>query len=363
MKQVRVMLLLIAVITGLFILTGCTNDDPVIQPDADDDSPPLASSINVFNWGEFINPDVLRMFRDETGINVIYETYATNEEMYQRVRTAAGAGFDVLFPSDYMIERMINQGMLARLNWDNIPNAEHIDYRFWDMPFDPNNEYSVPYMWGTFGIMYNTTMVEEPVYSWASLWNPRYTNQIFMYYASRDTMGAALRYLGFSLNSTNIDEVNAARDLLIQQRPLVRAFLGDAIKDMMINRDGALATVFSGDAVWARQDNPDLNFVVPIEGTQIFLDSMVIPSTSTRQREAEMFINFMTHPDIAYLNTTYVMYSTTNATTFAMLPDYMRECLIYWPPDDVFYRLEAFSDLGDFKDEFERAWTEVLAAN
>jgi len=351
-------LCILAIFAGLIFLTGCNDGDAPVAADGRE----LASSINVFNWGEFIDPQVLGMFRDETGITVIYDTYATNEEMYQRIR-AGGSDFDVLFPSEYMIERMINQDMLSPLNWDNIPYASHIDDRFWYMPFDPTNRYSVPYMWGTFGIMYNTTMVYDPVYSWAVLWDERYTNQIFMYYASRDTMGAALRFLGFSLNTTNIDEVNAARDLLIEQRPLVRAFLGDAIKDMMINRDGALATVFSGDAVWAKQDNPDLNFVVPIEGTQIFLDSMVIPSTSTRQYEAEMFINFMTRPDIAYLNTTYVMYSTTNATTFEMLPDYMRYCTIYWPPDDVFYRLEAFADLGDFKDQFERAWTEVLAAN
>jgi len=353
------MFLLLVVVGGL-MLTGCTSNEPSVQPG--DDTPALASHINVFNWGEFIDMEVLRIFREETGIQVRYETYATNEEMYQRVRTG-GSDFDVLFPSDYMIERMITQGMLAPLNWDNIPNAEHIDERFWYMPFDPNNQYSVPYMWGTFGIMYNTTMVHEPVDSWEILWNPIYANQIFMYYASRDTMGAALRMLGFSLNSTSIDEVNMARDRLIEQRPLVRAFLGDAIKGMMINGDGALATVFSGDAVWAKQDNPDLNFAIPREGAQIFLDSMVIPATSTRQLEAEMFINFMTRPDIAYLNTRYVMYSTTNATTFEMLPDYMRECQIYWPPYEYFYRLEAFADLGDFKDVFERAWTEVLAAN
>jgi len=357
MKKRSMVLLFVVVVAGL-LLIGCSNNE---SAGAESDSD-LASFINVFNWGEFIDPDVLGMFRDETGITVRYSMYASNEEMYQRIR-AGGADFDVLFPSDYMIERMINQGMLARLNWDNIPNAEHIDERFWHMPFDSHNQYSVPYMWGTFGIIYNTTMVHEPVYSWDILWNPTYANLIYMYDASRDTMGAALKRLGFSLNTTNIDEVHAARDSLIEQRPLVRAFSGDQIKDFMIMGSGALATVFSGDAVWARQDNPDLNFVVPIEGTQIFLDSMVIPATSTRQREAEMFIDFMTRPDIAYLNTRYVMYSTTNATAFAMLPDYMRYCEIYWPPEDAFDRLEAFMDLGDFKEEFERAWTQVLVAN
>ena len=346
MKRVRVFLLIIMVAIGLSVLTGCSDNQP---------------QINVFNWGEFIYMPVLRMFTEETGIRVVYDTYATNEEMYQRI-LAGGADFDVLFPSDYMIERMALAGMLAPLNWDNIPNRVYIDERFWDMPFDPHNRYSVPYKWGTFGIMYNTTKVDVPVYSWDILWNPRFAGEIFMYYASRDTMGAALKRLGFSLNTTCIDEVHAARDSLIEQGPLVRAFLGDGIRDRLVRGDGMLGTVFSGDALWARVDNPDINFVVPIEGTQIFLDSMVIPATSTRQNEAEMFINFMTRPDIAYLNTRYTRYSTTNAAAFVKLPDYMRECTIYWPPEEIFPKLEAFVDLGDFKEDFERAWTEVMVA-
>ena len=355
----RVCMCLIVVTAALLLLAGCRESGATADTD---DSTELAASINVFNWGEFIYMPVLRMFQDETGIRVIYDTYATNEEMYQRIRDG-GSDFDVLFPSDYMIERMINAGMLARLNWDNIPNRQYVDDRFWDMPFDPLNQYSVPYKWGTFGIMYNSAMVDVPVYSWDILWDPAFANEIFLYYASRDTMGAALKRLGFSLNTTNIDEVNAARDSLIELRPRVRAWLGDGIRDRMVRRDGKFGTVFSGDALWARQDNPDLNFVVPIEGTQIFLDSMVIPSTSTRQREAEMFINFMTRPDIAFLNTMYTMYSTTNAAALAKLPDYMRECEIYWPTDEIFERLEAFVDLGDFKEDFERAWTEARAAN
>jgi len=355
----RVCVVLSVIVVSLLLLAGCRGQDAAVD---NGDTAQFAPSINVFNWGEFIYMPVLSMFEDETGIRVIYDTYATNEEMYQRIRDG-GSDFDVLFPSDYMIERMANAGMLARLNWDNIPNREHIHDKFWDMPFDPYNQYSVPYKWGTFGILYNTTMVDVPVYSWNILWDPNFANQIFMYYASRDTMGAALKRLGYSLNSTNIDEVNRARDSLIEQRPLVRAFLGDGIRDRMVRRDGALGTVYSGDALWARQDNPDLNYVVPIEGTQIFMDSMVIPITSTRQLEAEMFINFMTRPDIAELNTLYTMYSTTNATAVARLPAYMRDCEIYWPPDEIFYRLEAFTDLGDFKEDFERAWTEARAAN
>jgi len=335
--------LLLAVVLGM---SACQSDQP---------------TINVFNWGYFIDPQVLTMFEDETGIRVVYEEYDSNEAMYARV-LQGGSDFDVLFPSEYMIERMINQGMLAQLNWDNIPYASHIDERFWDMPHDPRNQYSVPYMWGTFGILYNTTMVTGPVYSWDVLWDEQYANQIFMYNASRDSMGVALKRLGFSLNSTNMEEIEAARDLLIEQMPLVRAYLGDPMRDRMVTGDGALGVIYSGDALWAIEDNPDLNFVVPVEGTQLFLDSMVIPATTTRQEYAEAFINFMTRPDIAYLNTRFIMYSTTNATTFEMLPDYMRNCTIYWTPDYLFDRLESFVDLGDFKETFERAWTEVLAS-
>ena len=318
-------------------------------------------TINVFNWGSFIDPEVLDIFTQETGIRVIYNTYATNEEMYYRIRDGRES-FDVLFPSDYMIYRMIAEGMLAPLNWDNIPNAEYIFDQFWYLDFDPGNRYSVPYMWGTFGILYNTTMVDIPVESWEILWDTQFEGEIFMYASSRDTFGAVLRMLGYSVNTTSLGELNAARDKLIMQMPLVRAYLGDPIMHSMIGREGALATVFSGDAFFCMNENPELNYVIPQEGSFMFFDSMVIPVTSTHKAEAEAFINFMTRPDIALMNTMYIGYSTTNRGAFYMLPYEWQNHPVYWPGYEYLEGLEILQDVGEFRQEFHRAWTEVMVA-
>jgi len=341
MKKVLLAAILVLMI-GAF--TAC-NDDTI--------------TINVFNWGDFIDPETITMFTEETGIRVVYTTYASNEEMYTRV-VYGGADFDVLVPSDYMIERMIEEGRLSRINWDNIPNRSYIDPKFWDLAFDPNNEYSVPYFWGTFGILYNTTMVDQVVDSWAILWDKQFAGQIFMYDIARDTFAVAQKLLGYSINSTDMGELERARDLLIEQGPLVRAFQGDQNKDSMINREGALATVYSGCAMWSISQNPELHYVVPNEGTQLFFDSFVIPSTSQNQEAAEAFINFMTRPDIALMNTLYVGFSTTNAGAFAMLPVEKQNDPIYWPSDYIVAKSEVFVDLGDFREHLERAFAEVL---
>jgi len=366
----KAMLALLAVV--LLGLAACANVEPEAgtsdttaqsnQNDSSTAADTLAGDrIYVFNWGHFIYQPVLHMFEEEYGIRVIYSTYATNEEMYARV-VGGGAQFDVLFPSDYMIERMIKEGLLVRPNFDNIPNIRYIDDRFKGWQHDPYDLYSVPYMWGTFGLLYNTTMVDQPVDSWAILWDEQFANNIFMYDSSRCSIGVAQHLLGFSINSTDPDELEQARNKMIQQAPLVRAFLGDQVIDSMINREAALATVFSGDARWIIYYNDEHNFVNPKEGVQLFIDSMVIPANTRNQAGAEMFINFMTRPDIAYLNTRYIRYSTTNSATFAMLPEYWQNCPIYWPDDETLARGEVFIDLGEFRADVERAWTQIMVA-
>ncbi|MCL2603274.1 MAG: ABC transporter substrate-binding protein [Defluviitaleaceae bacterium] len=316
-------------------------------------------TLRVFNWGEYNHPDIPRLFEEETGIAVFLDTFVTNQAMYSRI-VDQGAEFDVLFPSDYMIERLILEGRLAPLNFDNIPNARYLHHYFFDLPYDPEGRYSMPYMWGMFGILYNTTMVDEPVYSWEILWNEQYARQIYMYAAARDTLGVALKLLGHSLNTRDITQLHAARDLLIAQRPLVRAYQGDLIRDSMIANGAALAPIFSGCAWYTMGENEDLNFVVPIEGTQFFVDAMVIPATSRRQAEAEQFINFMMRPDIAFMNAEWIGYSTTNAAALEMLPDDWRESQIYWPTNEILARGEMFRDLGDFRQEYYDAWMMVL---
>jgi len=350
MRMLKV-LLAAAMFVFVLALTGCSSDEDVIR---------------VFNWGNYLDESILAEFTAHTGITVIYTTYASNEEMHTRL-TGGGGGFDLVFPSDYMVERMITEELLLPINFDNIPNLRYIYTRFLDQNFDPGNVYSVPYKWGTLGILYNTAMVEAiagdiEIYSWDILWDERFAGSIFMYDSMRDTFAVALKRLGYSINTTNMDEMMAARDSLIQQGPLVRAYLGDHVKHAMIGNEAALALVFSGDAMFTMELNPDLRYVVPIEGTNVWFDSMVIPVGARNQAGAEAFINFLNYPEIALRNTMYTGYSTTNWATFELLPDQMRNDPTYWPCEEVYYRSETQVHLGEFTAIWERAWTEVLVA-
>lgn len=317
-------------------------------------------SINVYNWGDYIDEEVLALFEEETGIRVNYDTYASNEAMYTKLKSG-GASYDIAIPSDYMIEKMIREGMLEKIDWGNVPNAKNTHNRFRSLSYDPADEYSVPYMWGTLGILYNTALVDEPVESWNILWTPAYEDRIFMYNSQRDSLAVSLLRLGYSINTQNIDELNAAVRELILQKPLVRAYAGDSIKDSMVGNEGALAVVYSGDAMYAIEDNSDLDYIVPIEGSNVFYDAIVIPKGAKNKADAEKFIDFLCRPDIAAMNTEYIGYSTTNEAALALIDPEIAEDPIYWPDDEVFNRCEPFHDLGDFIKEYDRAWTEVLA--
>ncbi|MCL2617088.1 MAG: ABC transporter substrate-binding protein [Defluviitaleaceae bacterium] len=349
-KFVTMAMLTGALLTSAFLATGCATQSE-------------ESTIHVFNWGNYMNMDAVRLFEEEYNIRVIYSTFDSNEMMYTNV-AMGGNVYDVLFPSDYMIYRMIAEDLLRPINWGNVPNIVNIEPRFMNLQFDPDNTFSAPYKWGTVGILYNTTMVNSNINSWASLWNPDYANMIFMYNSERDSMAVALKFLGYSLNSTNQAEIDRARDLLIEQRPLVRAYVTDEVKDHMIAGEAALAVVYSGDAVFTQMFNPDLNFVIPIEGSNLWVDSMVIPHNATNPEGAEAFINFMLRPDIAALNTNYIGYTTANAAALEM--GLVDEDLINKPgfnvTDEEYQRLEVFIDLGDFREVYTRAFTTVLGS-
>ena len=321
-----------------------------------------SESVSVYNWGDFLDESLLSDFTAETGIAVSYQTYASNEDLFTRLRNNA-SNYDVAVPSDYTIQRMINEDMLQEINFDNIPNYSNIAERFKSLPYDPEAKYSVPYMWGTVGILYNTTMVDDPVESFDILWDEKYRGQIFMYDSMRDSLGVSLKRLGYSWNSKNIDELNHARDELIKQKPLVQAYFGDPVKDKMIGNEGALAIVYSGDAMYAMSLNEDLAFALPREGSNLWYDSMVIPKGAENKEAAEKFINFMNDPEIALQNSEYIGYSSTNLAAVALMPEETTNNFVYWPSEELIEGFEVSIDLGDFLSEYDRAWTEVLTSN
>ena len=316
----------------------------------------------VYNWGEYMDPDVIRLFEKEFNVRVVYDTFDSNETMYQVLR-AETTRYDVVFPSDYKIERMIGQGMLLPLNFERIPNFTYVYENLRDLPFDPENTYSVPYFWGTVGIVYDTSVVNTTVDSWGILWNPDYAGQIYMYDSQRDSLMVALKYLGYSLNTTDMEELEAARDLLIEQSPLVIAYVTDHVIMSMIAGNGALAVVYSGDAAYIMSENPNMNFAIPKEGTNFWVDAMVIPANAQNPELAHEFINFMHRPDIAEMNTRHVMYSTPNtAALAAVLDEEWAQNSAYNPPQHLLdsIPLEMFRDPGDFLEIYDRIWSEVL---
>lgn len=319
----------------------------------------------VYNWGEYIDPEVLTMFEEETGIDIVYEEFETNEILYPKISSGAIA-YDVICPSDYMIQRMIENDLLSEINFDNIPNLKNIGKQYLEQSrqFDPENKYSVPYCWGTVGILYNKMMVDEPVDSWSILWDPKYKDNILMQDSVRDAFGVTLKYLGYSLNSIDLDELTEAKNLLIEQKPLVQAYVIDQVRDKMIGNEAALGAIYSGEAIYTQKENPNLEYVIPKEGSNIWIDSWVIPKNAEHKENAEKFINFLCRPDIALMNFEYITYSTPNEAARELIEDEsIRNSEIAFPDLSKYDNLETFQYLGTEADQvYGDLWNKVKSS-
>lgn len=317
--------------------------------------------VKVYNWGDYIDEEVNRMFEEETGIKVIYDVYPTNEDMYAKI-SSSGSQYDVIIPSDYMIEKMGKEGMLEKLDTTLLTNYPKIDERFRGLPYDINNEYSVPYMWGTMGIVYNTTMVDEEIDEWADMWNPKYAKQVFMYDSERDSIMVALKKLGYSMNTRDEVELEKAKQELIAQKPQILAYVGDEGKGKMQNGEAAIMLAWAGDAQVMVQENPDLKYVLPKEGTNLFVDAIAIPKGAENYENAHKYIDFLCRPDIAALNAEYIGYSTPISEARELLPEEMKNSEIAYPTEEKTSNMEMFNDPSDMLDIYSRIWTEVKAA-
>ena len=319
----------------------------------------------VYNWGEYIDPEVLTMFEEETGIDIVYEEFETNEILYPKISSGAIA-YDVICPSDYMIQRMIENDLLSEINFDKIPNLKNIGKQYLEQSrqFDPENKYSVPYCWGTVGILYNKMMVDEPVDSWSILWDPKYKDNILMQDSVRDAFGVTLKYLGYSLNSIDLDELTEAKNLLIEQKPLVQAYVIDQVRDKMIGNEAALGVIYSGEAIYTQKENPNLEYVIPKEGSNIWIDSWVIPKNAEHKENAEKFINFLCRPDIALMNFEYITYSTPNEAARELIEDEsIRNSEIAFPDLSKYDNLETFQYLGTEADQvYGNLWNKVKSS-
>lgn len=319
----------------------------------------------VYNWGEYIDPETINMFEEETGIKVIYDEFDTNEAMYPKVEAGSSA-YDIICPSDYMVKKMIDNDLLQELNFDNMPNAKaNIDAQYYEQAqaFDAGNKYCVPYCWGTVGILYNKTMVTEPVTSWSILWDEKYTDNILMQDSVRDAFMVALKLNGASMNSLNKEELQTAKEALIAQKPLVQAYVIDQVRDKMIGGEAALGVIYSGEAIYTQRENPDLEYVIPEEGTNVWIDGWVIPKNAPNKENAEKFIDFMCRGDIALMNFEYITYSTPNTAARELIEDEsIRNSEIAFPDLSGYNNLETFRYLGAEGDElYNSLWKEVMS--
>ena len=345
MKKLSLVLVL-ALLCSLLVLPGASAEEVV----------------NVYNWYDYMDERVFDLFYEETVIKVNPMYFTTNEDMMVQVRLSPGA-YDLVFPSDYCVERMISEGLLAEINFDNVPNLKNIDENLLNPDYDPENKYSVPFMWGTVGILYNKTMVDDPVDSWGILWNEKYAKNIFMLASIRDTMGLTLKYLGYSMNTRDPQELKAATDKLIEQKPLVKAYQVDETKEKMAIGEAAMGVVWSGDALYAMELNENLDYAVPKEGSNVWIDPMVIPATAKNKENAEKLIDFLCRPDIAKMNCEYIWYSSPNTAAIELMgEDYTNNPTIN-PPQDVIDRCEFFHDIPEsFMKVYTALWNQVTNA-
>ena len=326
--------------------------------------------VYVYNWGEYISDgsddslDINKAFEELTGVEVVYSTFASNEELYAKLR-AGSVSYDVVIPSDYMIGRMRTEGLLQKINFDNVPNYRYIDENYKSMVYDPDNEYSVPYTWGTVGIIYNKNMVDEnDVKSWNIFWDARYLGEMLMFDNSRDAFAISLKRLGYSYNTTDEDELREAAEELKKQKPLIQGYVMDEIFDKMLGEEAALAPYYAGDAITMIEDNPNLGYAVPEEGTNLFVDAMCIPAASKNPELAEMYINFMCETEVAVANCEYIGYSTPHTEALSILDPEISENEIAYPPQEVLDKAEAFLSLPSETNKLlDLLWTEVKSEN
>lgn len=324
-------------------------------------------TLNVYNWGEYISNgtddsvNVVKEFEEVSGIKVNYTTFDTNESLYAKLKSGAG-DYDVIIPSDYMIDKMARENMLAELNFENIPNFSFIGDDYKSRSYDPENKYSVAYTWGVVGIIYNKNIVEEAdlAQGFGLLWDEKYAQQILMFNNSRDAFAVAGKMLGHSLNPKNTDEIEQAAQQLKNQKGVVQAYVMDEVFDIMGGEEAAIAPYYAGDGITLMRENEDLAMFIPPEGSNLYVDAMCIPATSKQREAAEMFINFMCETDIALANTEMICYSSPHTAVQSLLPQELRENKLMYPPAEILSKCEIFTALpDDISREMDAAWSDV----
>lgn len=304
------------------------------------------SPVYFFNWGDYVDPDLIKEFEEETGYEVIYESFDSNEAMIAKVMGGA-TPYDLVVPSEYTVEIMRDKGLLRPLDKNRLEGLDNIDPKFLDRSFDPGNKYSIPYFWGTLGIVYNSKYYkEEDFSSWKKLWDPKFEDQILFYDGAREVMGLGLLAKGYSLNTKDPKILKEVQKDLFPLMDRAQAILADEIKMYLALEESNVGFTFSGEAMVAMEDNEDLAYTIPREGSNIWFDNLVIPSTCQNEEGAYALINFFLRPDVAARNADYIGYSTPNQGALDLMDEEVKNDPTLYPSDEIIEKLEVFEDLG-----------------
>ena len=315
--------------------------------------------LNIFTWSQYVSDEIRSGFEEEFDVNVVVDTYGANEDLLAKL-SAGATGYDIIMPSDYMVSIMIKENLLAELNRDNIPNFQNISPLFLGKYYDPENRYSVPYTFGTAGIAYDSSVISPTPDSWAVLWDEQYKNQFSMLDDQRETLGVAFKLLGYSINTTDPEQLRQAKEKLIDQRPIVKQYKSEA-EELLIAGDVIMAHCWSGDAFRAAAERPTIHYVIPKEGSSQFIDTVCIPKSAPHKDLAEKFINYLLRPEVNAKITIFTKYGTCVPAAKEHLPEDLRKHQFIYPTAEVMESLEWLKDQGEFTQQYSRAWDEIKA--
>lgn len=314
--------------------------------------------LNVYNWSDYIDPDVVTAFEKEYQVKVNYDTFASNEELLAKLEGGA-QGYDVIFPSDYMVELMVEGGMLTTLDHTQIPNFRGVDPKFADPPYDPGSKHSIAFTYGTSGIGYNADEVTDEINSWEAFWNPKYAGRILLLDDVREVFGFAFKYLGYSVNDTVPAHLEEAKALLMRQKESLLKYESTMNKDLLLNREALISHYWAGDMYQIMDEDTSFAFTIPVEGAVLFTDCMAIPVSAPHKDLAHKFINYILKPDVAGKIVNKVWYAMPIPAALEYVDEEISSDPNIFPPDEILARCEFLTDLGDYNQTLDRAWTEL----
>lgn len=337
-------ILLVGVVIGIFVMLGLVRGD--------------ANRLNIYNWSDYIDETLLTDFEKEFGIKITYDFFNDNDDLLAKIKMGA-SGYDLIFPTDYMVKTMIREGLLAQINFSNISNYKNIDPKYTHLPYDKTGTYYIPYAYGFSGIGYNSNFVKDEITSWRDLWNPKYKNKILMLDDIRDVFMVAYKLLGYSANTKDPKQMREAYELLLTQKPVIKKYESSMTKDLLLNGEVYLAHIWSGNLFLMTDERPEFKFVVPKEGTLMFMDNFCIPKDAPHKENAEKFINFILRPQNSAKIINKVCYAMPNPSALEFVDEEIRNNPAIFPPQEILDKCEVLEDLGDFMPQMDKLWTEL----